>query len=56
MHSLSILDLFKICSKNKPISFIVPYGPGTGNDIIARLISQKVGENWGRHSHSVNYL
>jgi tripartite-type tricarboxylate transporter receptor subunit TctC len=32
---------------NKPISFIVPYGPGTGNDVIARLISQKVGENWG---------
>ncbi|MGZ8231482.1 MAG: Bug family tripartite tricarboxylate transporter substrate binding protein [Burkholderiales bacterium] len=34
----------------KPIAFIVPYGPGTGNDIIARLISQKVTENWG---HSV---
>ena len=32
---------------NKPISFIVPYGPGTGNDVIARLISQKVTENWG---------
>ncbi|HSN39338.1 MAG TPA: tripartite tricarboxylate transporter substrate-binding protein, partial [Burkholderiales bacterium] len=32
---------------NKPITFIVPYGPGTGNDVIARLISQKVTENWG---------
>lgn len=32
---------------NKPITFIVPYGPGTGNDVIARLISQKVSENWG---------
>jgi tripartite-type tricarboxylate transporter receptor subunit TctC len=32
---------------SKPISFIVPYGPGTGNDIIARIISQKVVENWG---------
>jgi tripartite-type tricarboxylate transporter receptor subunit TctC len=32
---------------SKPIAFIVPYGPGTGNDVIARLISQKVTENWG---------
>jgi len=32
---------------NKPITFIVPYGPGTGNDVIARLISQKVSQNWG---------
>lgn len=33
---------------SKPINFIVPYGPGTGNDIIARIISQKVSENWNR--------
>jgi tripartite-type tricarboxylate transporter receptor subunit TctC len=32
----------------KPIAFIVPYGPGTGNDVIARLISNKVTENWGQ--------
>lgn len=32
----------------KPISFIVPYGPGTGNDVIARLISQKIGNNLGQ--------
>lgn len=32
---------------NKPITFIVPYGPGTGNDVIARIVSQKVSENWG---------
>ncbi len=32
----------------KPISFIVPYGPGTGNDLIARVISQKVGDEMGR--------
>lgn len=31
----------------KPISFVVPYGPGTGNDVIARIISGKVIENWG---------
>ncbi|MDP1717817.1 MAG: tripartite tricarboxylate transporter substrate binding protein, partial [Burkholderiales bacterium] len=29
----------------KPVSFIVPYGPGTGNDIIARILSHKVGES-----------
>lgn len=33
---------------NKPISFIVPYGPGTGNDIIARIVSHKVGESWSQ--------
>ncbi|MDB5921579.1 MAG: Tricarboxylate transport protein TctC [Betaproteobacteria bacterium] len=32
----------------KPIAFIVPYGPGTGNDVIARLISNKVTENWAQ--------
>ncbi len=32
----------------KPISFIVPYGPGTGNDIIARILSHKVGESWSQ--------
>ena len=30
---------------NKPITFIVPFGPGTGNDVVARIIAQKVGEN-----------
>ena len=30
---------------SRPITFIVPYGPGTGNDVIARIIAQKVGEN-----------
>lgn len=30
---------------NKPIAFIVPYGPGAGNDVIARLVSQKVTDN-----------
>jgi len=33
---------------SKPVSFIVPYGPGTGNDIIARIVSNKVGENWSQ--------
>lgn len=33
---------------SKPISFIVPYGPGTGNDVIARLIAEKVGSDLGQ--------
>jgi tripartite-type tricarboxylate transporter receptor subunit TctC len=32
---------------SKPITFIVPYGPGTGNDVIARIVANKVSENWG---------
>ena len=31
----------------KPITYIVPYGPGSGNDIIARVISQKIGDSMG---------
>ena len=33
----------------RPITFVVPFGPGTGNDIIARIIAQKVTENWGNN-------
>jgi tripartite-type tricarboxylate transporter receptor subunit TctC len=33
---------------SRPISFIVPYGPGSGNDIIARLIAQKIGDSMGQ--------
>lgn len=31
---------------NKPITFVVPYGPGTGIDVIARIVAQKVSETW----------
>ena len=33
---------------NKPIRFIVTYPPGGGNDIIARLLAQKMGESMGQ--------
>jgi tripartite-type tricarboxylate transporter receptor subunit TctC len=31
---------------NKPIIYIAPFGPGSGNDVIARIVAQKVSENW----------
>jgi len=30
----------------KPITYLVPFGPGSGNDVIARIVAQKVSENW----------
>lgn len=33
---------------NKAISFLVPYGPGTGIDVVARVIAQKLSDNWGQ--------
>ena len=32
---------------SRQITYLVPYGPGTGNDIIARIVAQKVTETWG---------
>ncbi len=32
----------------KPIRFIVPYPPGSGTDIVARMLSQKLAESWGQ--------
>ena len=33
---------------NKPVRWIVPFPPGASNDIIARLIGQKLTEAWGQ--------
>ncbi len=31
---------------SRPVTFIVPYGPGSGNDVIARILANKVSANW----------
>src|SRR5215207_6646131 len=32
----------------KPIRFIVPFGPGSATDALARIIGQKMIEMWGQ--------
>jgi tripartite-type tricarboxylate transporter receptor subunit TctC len=32
----------------KPIRMIVPFGPGTQSDVLARLVGQKLTESWGQ--------
>ncbi len=29
----------------RAITILVPFGPGSGNDVIARIVAQKVSEN-----------
>ena len=38
----------------RPVSYIVPYGPGSGNDLIARIVARKVSDNWGQPVVVVN--
>lgn len=38
----------------RPIAYIVPYGAGSGNDVIARIVARKITENWGQQIVVVN--
>ena len=33
---------------NRSVRIIVPYPPGSGTDIVARLLGQRIGESWGQ--------
>src|SRR5260370_25068668 len=33
---------------NRPVQIIVPFTPGTGMDILARTVGQKLSERWGQ--------
>ncbi len=39
---------------NRPVTFIVPYGPTSGNDAIARILANNISENWGNPVVVVN--
>lgn len=39
---------------NRPITLIVPFTPGTGNDVLARVVGPKISERWSQPVVVVN--
>ena len=52
-HSAALLFVLTsaVCAQNfpnRPVRLISPYPPGGGNDVLARLIAEKMGEGLGQ--------
>jgi tripartite-type tricarboxylate transporter receptor subunit TctC len=45
---LAAANVYSQTYPSRPITCIVPFGPGSGNDVIARIVAQKVGEQWSQ--------
>lgn len=48
LMALPALTLAQQKFPSKPIRFLVPFSPGGGTDTLARVVAQKMGENWGQ--------
>src|ERR1043166_5991092 len=38
----------------RAVRIVVPYPPGSGTDIVARLLGQRIGEHWGQPGVGAN--